>query len=851
MTLFETFAKLNLDTQAFDNGMRKAEKSGIRLKNSLEDSFSKIKKFAAGAISLTVIKKGVDAVMDLATETSNAGDAIDKQSQVLGMSRKAYQEWDYILGQNGASIESMSVSMKTLNGLVVDASNGSKEAKKNAKDLFAQLGISFHEIENMNPEEQFEAVVRAFQKMPAGARKSALAVKFFGRNGMELLPLLNSSSTSIDELRQRAQELGLVMSDELVDASADYNDSLDTLNRTFTAFKQAIVGKLLPVFTSAMNRITSYAGKIRKAYDEKGFAGIFETIVADIKNIKWPTWDDVSKAITDGWNTILEGARNLGGIVFGRKADGSVDWPTWDDVVDAAHNIWNGILEGALTIGKTFGKLMFGTKEDGSVNFPSFEKIKADAVYLWLQIKRFVLDLPNKIGGLIFGRKEDGTVAWPDIDKVMADFDVWWKETAVPALQKGMTWFLTIFGVPQETAEQISKIVSDWWTSIKDTAIKGVKWTLSLPQMPAYEAGERLRKIVSNWWDGVKRRLWNVMVLTVTQLFIEDENGQTTADRIKTWWNEQVAPKCANFINFTLGMLGLPDLSTITIRFAATVTEWYVTINNWARGKTAILFRFAASVTAWFDTISGWVTDQATALINFTATATGWFYTVQEWINNKGTEIAFTIASLPAKADKYLEKIKDWASGKFNSLTFELGSKLAQAETWLQTIKDWLSVATQTIKIDFTSTVDEWIKTIKNWLTEGVKIGVNLVNSLAGEAETEGAKEARGQVINGLVDWGFKHFNPFGHAKGLNTVPFDNYPALLHRGEQVLTASQARRRNNSSSGLNVREFAAAVVGAIREGMDGATVNSYMDGRNMTNSINRRTVNQLKARRFAT
>lgn len=37
------------------------------------------------------------------------------------------------------------------------------------------------------------------------------------------------------------------------------------------------------------------------------------------------------------------------------------------------------------------------------------------------------------------------------------------------------------------------------------------------------------------------------------------------------------------------------------------------------------------------------------------------------------------------------------------------------------------------------------------------------------------------------------------HAYGLSYVPYDNYPALLHEGERVLTASENRSRNNSST----------------------------------------------------
>ena len=281
MTAFELVAKLVADTSAYDSAMSKAERSGKGLQGSLENTFGKIKKAAAGALSVAAIKKGIDTVIEFAGEVSAAGDRIDKQSQVLGLSRKAYQEWDYILGQNGASIDSMNMGMKTLNSLVLDAAKGGKESK----NAFAELGVSYKELDKLSQEDQFEAVVRAFQKMPAGAQKSALAVKIFGRNGMELLPMLSQSETSIDELRQRAEELGLIMSDDAVDAAVVYGDSLDDLNRTFNGLKYAFGSKLLPVLTQGVQKITGFAARISKAYQEKGLQGVFDTIGESADNL--------------------------------------------------------------------------------------------------------------------------------------------------------------------------------------------------------------------------------------------------------------------------------------------------------------------------------------------------------------------------------------------------------------------------------------------------------------------------------------------------------------------------------------------------------------------------------------
>ena len=38
------------------------------------------------------------------------------------------------------------------------------------------------------------------------------------------------------------------------------------------------------------------------------------------------------------------------------------------------------------------------------------------------------------------------------------------------------------------------------------------------------------------------------------------------------------------------------------------------------------------------------------------------------------------------------------------------------------------------------------------------------------------------------------------HAFGLERVPYDEYPALLHEGERVLTASEARAQDGGQAG---------------------------------------------------
>ena len=38
---------------------------------------------------------------------------------------------------------------------------------------------------------------------------------------------------------------------------------------------------------------------------------------------------------------------------------------------------------------------------------------------------------------------------------------------------------------------------------------------------------------------------------------------------------------------------------------------------------------------------------------------------------------------------------------------------------------------------------------------------------------------------------------------GIDYVPYDNFPALLHEGEKVLTAGEARQEKNGVSGIQI------------------------------------------------
>lgn len=98
--------------------------------------------------------------------------------------------------------------------------------------------------------------------------------------------------------------------------------------------------------------------------------------------------------------------------------------------------------------------------------------------------------------------------------------------------------------------------------------------------------------------------------------------------------------------------------------------------------------------------------------------------------------------------------------------------------------------------------------------------------------------------------WTTLHFDEdrgFGRAIGDRYIPYDNFPALLHRGERVLTATEARREresDNISTNLENR-----IIAAIREGMAGAQVEAVVTDRELARGTNRFNGKEIDSGRF--
>lgn len=264
MEIFKLIGSVFVDTDQAEDSIKKTDEKAGNLGKTLLDGVGTAAKWGAGIVAGATAAAG--ALVGVATDAAGAMDVIDKGSAKVGLSKQAYQEWSYVLGQNGMDISKMEVGMKTL----VAAMDGAAAGTESAVEKFDALGLSIYDSNgNMKDQEtMMNEAIYALANMENGTEKARLATELFGKSGVEMMPMLNGGAEGIADLTQRAHDLGLVMSDEAVTAGVVLGDTMDDVKQTFGALGNQLGVAFMPIIQSILDLILANIPTIQTMFSK-------------------------------------------------------------------------------------------------------------------------------------------------------------------------------------------------------------------------------------------------------------------------------------------------------------------------------------------------------------------------------------------------------------------------------------------------------------------------------------------------------------------------------------------------------------------------------------------------------
>lgn len=231
---------------ALDDGSKKASTFGDVLKANLTaDAIKGGLQAIAGAA-----RESVQQFTEMVSAASEYGSAVNDTAAKTGMTTDSLQQWQYAAKLCGVENEKLTSLMVKQQKSFSDASEGSKTAA----DAYQRLGIDIKTVGNSS--DAFDSVMKKLAGMENETERNALANDIFGKSYADLTPLLKEGTSGMEEMRQKAKQVGAVMSKEAVKAADDFGDSLDTLKIAFGGLKNNLAGDFLPSITGIMDGMT-------------------------------------------------------------------------------------------------------------------------------------------------------------------------------------------------------------------------------------------------------------------------------------------------------------------------------------------------------------------------------------------------------------------------------------------------------------------------------------------------------------------------------------------------------------------------------------------------------------------
>lgn len=305
MKLFEIFGEIKLDDKNANKALGDTDDKAKGVASRLGGMAKTAGKWGAGIAA--GVGAGASALGLMAKKAADAGDEIHKGSQRMGVSTDAYQEMEYWASQNGMSMGDMEKVAGRLNQRLGSAAAGNEKYSS----ALEKLGVNMDDVRagTVSTEDAFAKSIQSLSQITNEQEKAALASELFGTKlSREMLPALNDSSLSFEDAQLKAAELGIVLSEDSINASATFSDTMDDIKRSMGAVATNIGMEFMPVIQTMLDWVIENMPTIQKVV-KKVFdviADVVKVAIDIFTDFLLPIFKEVHEWVSENWETISD-----------------------------------------------------------------------------------------------------------------------------------------------------------------------------------------------------------------------------------------------------------------------------------------------------------------------------------------------------------------------------------------------------------------------------------------------------------------------------------------------------------------------------------------------------------------
>lgn len=241
--IFSLYGSIFIDNEKANKSIDETTEKGKKSSSTFLESAGNIVKKSAeiGTAVVGATTAFVSGISAMAMGVADNAGAIDDAAKKVGTTAEEYQKWAYAAKLGGMETSTLESAMVKQQKAFADAQEGSKSMI----EAYKRLGINIKEVGSSG--DAFNQVISALADMEDETTRNAIANDIFGKSYADLTPLLNEGSEGINAWKQEAEDLGAVMSGDMLEAGANFGDTVDRIKTAFGGVYNEVLLQLLPI----------------------------------------------------------------------------------------------------------------------------------------------------------------------------------------------------------------------------------------------------------------------------------------------------------------------------------------------------------------------------------------------------------------------------------------------------------------------------------------------------------------------------------------------------------------------------------------------------------------------------
>lgn len=234
---------MTADTVQFLSAMEKAAYLAQKNMNKMQRDASLAGKVIGGALAA-----GATAFAYSMKKFVDDADNLGKAAQRLGVTTEELSKLRYAADLSGISFEQLEANINKLN-----------RAANDQNKVFTEMGISLRDSAGglKSADELLGDVAEKFAAYEDGAMKSAVAQELFGKSGAAMIPLLNEGRDGLEEMKDEAAKLGIVITSKTAKSAEVLNDNITRLNKSISGAFMTLISDSIPVLADFSDQLVA------------------------------------------------------------------------------------------------------------------------------------------------------------------------------------------------------------------------------------------------------------------------------------------------------------------------------------------------------------------------------------------------------------------------------------------------------------------------------------------------------------------------------------------------------------------------------------------------------------------